>query len=83
MPTYEYQCQSCGHLFEKYQTITARPVGKCPECGKKVKRLIGAGSGIISKSSSSFAGPEACSSCEPDKPACGQNFPCAGGGCGI
>jgi predicted nucleic acid-binding Zn ribbon protein len=32
--------------------MSARPVKKCPECGKlKVKRLIGAGSTIIFKGS--------------------------------
>lgn len=27
------------------------PIRKCPECGKKVKRLIGAGAGILFKGS--------------------------------
>jgi len=29
--------------------MTAEPLKKCPECGKKVHRLIGGGSGIIFK----------------------------------
>ncbi len=29
--------------------------GKCPKCGKKVKRLIGAGAGIIFKGSGFYA----------------------------
>ena len=52
MPTYEYQCEACGHKFERFQPITAEPIRKCPECGKnKVKRLIGIGAGMIFKGS--------------------------------
>jgi putative FmdB family regulatory protein len=52
MPTYEYECSACGHTFEKFQSMKARPVRKCPECGKsKVQRLIGSGAGIIFKGS--------------------------------
>lgn len=50
MPTYEYECEACGHRFEKFQSITAAPIRKCPKCGKnRVKRLIGTGSGLIFK----------------------------------
>lgn len=50
MPTYDYQCEACGHRFEKFQSITAAPIRKCPDCGKrKVKRLIGTGAGLIFK----------------------------------
>lgn len=52
MPTYEYECEACGEKFEKFQSITARPIRKCPACGKsKVRRLIGAGAGVIFKGS--------------------------------
>jgi putative FmdB family regulatory protein len=52
MPTYEYVCKDCGHEFERFQSITARPIRKCPDCGKAAaKRLIGTGSGIIFKGS--------------------------------
>src|SRR5438045_9016557 len=52
MPTYEYKCDACGHSFEKFQSITAAPIKKCPKCGKsKVRRLIGTGSGMIFKGS--------------------------------
>ncbi len=50
MPTYDYKCQSCGHAFEKFHSIMAAPIKKCPVCGKNtVKRLIGTGAGIIFK----------------------------------
>ena len=52
MPTYEYLCDNCGHDFEKFQSITARPLRKCPDCGKnQLKRLIGTGAGVIFKGS--------------------------------
>ena len=52
MPTYEYHCDACGHDFEKFQSITAAPIKKCPKCGKnKVRRLIGTGAGMIFKGS--------------------------------
>jgi putative FmdB family regulatory protein len=52
MPTYEYKCDACGHAFERFQSITAEPVRKCPQCGKnKVRRLIGTGAGLIFKGS--------------------------------
>ena len=50
MPTYEYKCGNCDHLMEIFQSITASPKKKCPECGKlKLQRLIGIGSGVIFK----------------------------------
>lgn len=51
MPTYEYECQKCEHRFEQFQSIKAEPLKKCPKCGKKVKRLVGAGAGILFKGS--------------------------------
>jgi len=52
MPTYEYECGSCGHRYELFQLITARPIKKCPECGRRTAvRLIGTGSSIIFKGS--------------------------------
>ena len=52
MPTYEYQCDGCGHAFEQFQSITAGTLRKCPECGQmKLKRLIGTGGAVIFKGS--------------------------------
>ncbi|MEN8126864.1 MAG: zinc ribbon domain-containing protein [Planctomycetota bacterium] len=52
MPTYEYKCSHCDHLMEKFQSITANPLKKCPECGKlKLQRLLGTGAGLIFKGS--------------------------------
>jgi putative FmdB family regulatory protein len=52
MPTYEYVCEACDHQFEEFQSITAEPLKKCPECNKnKLKRLIGTGGALIFKGS--------------------------------
>ena len=32
MPTYEYQCQSCGQQTEKFQKINDEPLLICPHC---------------------------------------------------
>lgn len=52
MPTYEYKCDACGNQFDQFQSITAAPLRKCPACRKlKLRRLIGAGAGLIFKGS--------------------------------
>jgi len=52
MPTYDYQCEACGHKFEAFQSIKADPIKICPVCNKKkVKRLIGTGGALIFKGS--------------------------------
>jgi len=59
MPTYEYLCEKCGHEFEAFQPISAKPLRICPErqCARKewgrgrVKRKIGAGAGLLFKGS--------------------------------
>jgi putative FmdB family regulatory protein len=52
MPTYDYECNKCGHKFEAFQSIKAEPLKTCPICKKNnVRRLIGAGAGIIFKGS--------------------------------
>jgi len=51
MPTYDYECTECGHTFEYFQPMSDEPLSDCPNCGGKVKRLIGGGMGIIFKGS--------------------------------
>lgn len=52
MPTYDYNCDGCGHEFEVFQPMNSKPKKKCPECGAlKARRLIGTGGGIIFKGS--------------------------------
>jgi len=51
MPTYEYECQSCRRIHEAFQSITAKPLTKCPRCSGRLKRLIGSGSGFLFRGS--------------------------------
>ena len=52
MPTYSYKCDACGHGFEQLQSIKDEPITSCPNCGEeRVRRLIGAGAGLIFKGS--------------------------------
>ena len=51
MPTYEYECTSCGHGFEVFQSMSDLPLKDCPECGKEIRRLINGGAGVIFKGS--------------------------------
>jgi putative FmdB family regulatory protein len=55
MPTYEYECQKCQHRFDLFQPITDKPKRTCPQCGGRVKRLVGTGAGIIFKGSGFYA----------------------------
>jgi putative FmdB family regulatory protein len=50
MPTYEYECSACANRLEAFQSMSDPPLRKCPKCGKRrLKRLIGAGAGVIFK----------------------------------
>jgi putative FmdB family regulatory protein len=40
MPLYEYQCDACGHRFEKIQKFSDPLVDTCPVCGGAVRKLI-------------------------------------------
>ncbi len=49
MPTYEYQCKKCSYNFEKFQSITAKPLQYCPKCKGEVFRLISKNCSFILK----------------------------------
>jgi putative FmdB family regulatory protein len=59
MPTYEYICEKCGHQFERFQSISAKPLSECPKelCAQKrwgkgkVRRAISGGAGLLFKGS--------------------------------
>lgn len=51
MPTYEYECTRCGYVFERFQSMTDAPRKRCPKCRAAVRKLIGAGAGLIFKGS--------------------------------
>jgi putative FmdB family regulatory protein len=51
MPTYEYECKSCGYTFDAFQRMSDEPLKTCPQCGQDVRRLINGGTGVIFKGS--------------------------------
>jgi len=52
MPTYDYECNACGHALEALQSMMEPKLVRCPSCGQdKLSRLIGSGSGVIFKGS--------------------------------
>src|SRR5215469_4780580 len=59
MPTYEYVCGKCGHEFEAFQSISAKPLETCPKdiCTRKkwgrghVTKKISGGAGLLFKGS--------------------------------
>jgi putative FmdB family regulatory protein len=52
MPTYDYECEACGHTFEKWQEMSAKKLRTCPVCRKpRLVRLVGGGAGVIFRGS--------------------------------
>jgi putative FmdB family regulatory protein len=78
MPTYDYQCEKCGHRFELFQKMSDAPAASCPKCGGKVRRLVGAGAAVIFKGPGFYATDyrDSRPSCGRDKPCCGRDAPC-------
>lgn len=73
MPTYGYLCEYCGYTFEALQQMSDKPLTTCPQCNKKIKKLIGAGTGVIisAKGGCSASGKTCCGRAERcDRPPC-------------
>ena len=85
MPTYDYKCEDCGYIFERFQNITEDPLADCPKCSGRVKRMIGTGAGVIFKGTG-FYQTDYKNSCpaggdkpkSDDKPASCDGCPCSG-----
>lgn len=78
MPTYEYECEECKHVFEKWQGITDDPVAECPECSGAVRRIIHGGAGLVFKGSGFYItdrknGNSAGSGGKGSPPPCGKS----------
>ncbi|WP_234985534.1 FmdB family zinc ribbon protein [Halarsenatibacter silvermanii] len=66
MPTYLYECNECGR-FEKMQGIKEEVLEECPDCGREVRRIIGA-PGIVFKGSGFYCTDYGKSSQSPGEP---------------
>lgn len=52
MPTYDYECQQCGHRFEVFESIGAPNRRDCGRCRRgTATRMIGAGAGLLFRGS--------------------------------
>jgi putative FmdB family regulatory protein len=41
VPLYEYECRKCHHRFEVIQSVSDKPIRKCPNCKKgTVQKLL-------------------------------------------
>lgn len=40
MPIYDYRCDHCGHVFSAVQSYNDEALEKCPNCGRKPRRLL-------------------------------------------
>ncbi|GHV74929.1 hypothetical protein AGMMS49940_22310 [Spirochaetia bacterium] len=81
VPTYEYECKTCGHSFEAFQSMADDPLKICPQCGMEIRRIINGGSGVIFKGSGFYSTDN--SKASGDKtaskaPAKADGQPCAG-----
>ena len=61
MPLYEYQCSSCGEVFDKLVRFSeADKLPTCPKCGEKnTRKKISAGA-VIGASSGGSGSSGAC-----------------------
>jgi len=68
MPVYDYKCQKCGKVFEKFlRTLSAADSVTCEKCGSaRVKKLVSCcaiSSGAKGESSGSSKSSHSCGSC--------------------
>ncbi len=66
MPTYDYECRTCGYQFETFQSMSDDSLTICPDCGKEqLRRLISGGTGVIFKGSGFYVNDSRKSSSSP------------------
>lgn len=54
MPTYEYECTSCGQHVEVFQRITEDPLTTCGACGGPLRKVFHP-AGIVFKGSGFYS----------------------------
>lgn len=80
MPTYEYVCEECDHVFEEFQSMTDDPLTECPKCGGPVRRVIHGGAGLVFKGSGFYI-TDSRNGSSGDTAKCGKT--CAEGSCPV
>jgi putative FmdB family regulatory protein len=51
MPTYDYRCRRCGHVFERFHRMTDDTPRRCPKCRGRADRVPSGGAGLLFKGS--------------------------------
>ena len=51
MPTYDYRCRKCGHVFEVVHGMSDDKPRRCPRCKSRAVRVPGGGAGLLFKGS--------------------------------
>lgn len=74
MPTYDYKCSSCGHVFEEFHGMNDQPKIDCPQCQSTSEKQFSFGASIHFKGSGFYVNDY-----KPSEPSGG----CAGGSCGV
>lgn len=83
MPSYDYECKSCGRRFAVQQAISGKPLERCPGCGGEVERLITGGGGFIMKGGGAVSkGTSNCSLETTGRTCCGRDQRCGKPACG-
>lgn len=81
MPIYEFECESCHKITEVTQSISAPPLGACPDCTGPVKKLISQSSFQLKGGGWYADGYSAPAKKETAKPSCSKaktgTCPCA------
>jgi putative FmdB family regulatory protein len=49
MPTYDYRCRKCGHVFEVFHGIRDDVPRRCPKCRARAQRVPTGGAGLLFK----------------------------------
>ena len=80
MPTYDYRCKGCGHVFELFHGMSEDPAPECPECGQACERVISGGAGLIFRGNGFYATDyrdgRGTASCGRTTRCCGRSEPC-------
>lgn len=69
MPTYDFKCLECGHLFSEFVALKDKDKVRCPVCGGKVSQrftgflYVRKGKGEGSGTSGGSCSGGSCSSC--------------------
>ena len=79
MPTYDYKCQACGHVFELFHAMSEELAPACPECGQTCERMISGGAGLIFRGNGFYAtdyNGSRGTTCDRNVRCCGRSEPC-------